>query len=160
MTDRMWEGLCRAAGREDLSADARFATSKARHENREALWALLEEAFLARTADEWVAILEREGVPAGTVNTLDRVVADPQIAERGMVIGLDAGDGRHIRVMGDPLFMKESRRSDHTYPPAAGENSADILSNVLGLPSEEIARLIGKGVIKGKAPTEPVEQET
>lgn len=160
MTPGMWERLCQAVGRDDLLADERFADGKARRENREALWAALEAAFLARPADEWVEILEREGVPVGTVNTLDRVVTDPQIRERGMVAELAAQDGRRVQVMGDPLFMQESRRSGATYPPAAGENSAEILSELLALPQERIEALIEAGVVKPAHGTQSQKQES
>lgn len=148
MTETMWARLCRVIGRPQMAEDERFATSKARHANKDAVRALLEEAFLQRPADEWVAMLEREGVPAGTVNTIDRVVSDPQIRHRGMVTELDAGDGRHVQVMGDPLFMQESRRTANSYPPAAGEHSAEVLRDVLGLAPDEIERLIAGGVIR------------
>ena len=147
MTEGMWRSLCRAIGREDALKDERFRTNAARHANRDAVHALLQEAFLQRPAEEWVAALEREGVPAGAVNTIDRVAADPQIRHRGMVAELAADDGRQVRVMGDPLFMQESRRPHSTYPPAAGEHSVEVLRDVLGLAAEEIDRLTRAGVV-------------
>lgn len=153
MTENMWRSLCRAIGREDLPEDERFRSSAARHANRDAVRALLQEAFLRRPAEEWVAALEREGVPAGAVNTIDRVVADPQIRHRGMVFELEAGDGRQVRVMGDPLFMQESRRVSNVYPPAAGEHSAEVLREVLGLSSDEIDRLTEARVVRAMSST-------
>jgi crotonobetainyl-CoA:carnitine CoA-transferase CaiB-like acyl-CoA transferase len=153
MTDSMWISLCRAIGREDVLADERFRTNATRHANRAAVHALLRQAFLERPAEEWVAALEREGVPAGAVNTIDRVAADPQIRHRGMVFELAAGDGRRVRVMGDPLFMAESRRAQYGYPPAAGENSTEVLGEVLGLSADEIARLTEAGVVRVRAAT-------
>ena len=100
-----------------------------------------------------LSALEREGVPAGAVNTIDRVAADPQIRHRGMVFELAAGDGRRVRVMGDPLFMAESRRAHYGYPPEAGENSAEVLAEVLGLSADEIARLADAGVVRVRAAT-------
>lgn len=147
MTQPMWERLCNVLGRDDLLCDERFADGKLRRENREALWEALEPAFLTRTADAWVEALEEEGVPVGTVNTLDRVVSDPQVVERGMVVNLDAADGRRVQVMGDPLFMQESRRASHTYPPAAGENSAEILAELLAMPQDRIEALVQSGAV-------------
>src|SRR5690606_8319822 len=76
-TERMWVGLCRALGCPDLAHDPRFATGQLRYDIRGALWPILEKAFLERTADEWVPLLEQEGIPVGVVNTLDRVMVDP-----------------------------------------------------------------------------------
>jgi crotonobetainyl-CoA:carnitine CoA-transferase CaiB-like acyl-CoA transferase len=150
MTEGMWRSLCRAVGRTDALEDERFRTAAARHANRDAVRALLQEAFLRRPAEEWVALLEREGVPAGAVNTIDRVAADPQIRHRGMVFELAAADGRRVRVMGDPLFMEESRRAQYGYPPAAGEHSAEVLGEVLGLSADEIDGLTQAGIVRSR----------
>jgi crotonobetainyl-CoA:carnitine CoA-transferase CaiB-like acyl-CoA transferase len=147
LTERMWASLCRVLGCEELVRDPRFATAADRSDNRAALWPMLEARFLARTADEWTAELDAAGVPVGVVNTIDRVVADPQIRHRGMVIELEADDGRRMAVMGDPFFMQETRRRCHSFPPIAGENTAAILGELLGLGSGEVASLIESGAV-------------
>jgi CoA:oxalate CoA-transferase len=147
LTERMWASLCRVLGCEELVGDARFAKAKDRSDNRAVLWPILEERFLARTADEWTVELDAAGVPVGVVNTVDRVAADPQLRHRGMVVELEAEDGRRVEVMGDPFFMQETRRRNHSFPPIAGENTSAILGELLGLGSEEIASLIDSGAV-------------
>jgi CoA:oxalate CoA-transferase len=158
LTERMWASLCRVLGCEELVRDPRFAKAGDRSDNRAVLWPMLEERFLARTADEWTVDLDAAGVPVGVVNTVDRVAADPQIAHRGMVVELRAEDGRRIEVMGDPFFMQETRRRSHSFPPIAGENTAAILGELLGLGGKEIANLIDSGAVlpagRAKAPAE------
>jgi crotonobetainyl-CoA:carnitine CoA-transferase CaiB-like acyl-CoA transferase len=66
--------------------EPRFATNPARVVHREALVPLLEAAIRQwRKADLYEA-LEAEGVPAGPINTVDEVFADPQVVARGMAI--------------------------------------------------------------------------
>ena len=151
-TERMWEGLCRALSLDPLRDDPRFRTNRDRYDNREILWTLLEEAFGRRTATEWVPLLEAQGVPVGVVNTLDRVVADPQIVHRNMVIELSDADGRRARVMGSPFHFEEAAAAVTTYPPKLGEHTARVLGDVLGLPPDELARLAANGTIVA-APT-------
>jgi crotonobetainyl-CoA:carnitine CoA-transferase CaiB-like acyl-CoA transferase len=151
-TERMWAGLCRALGRDELVGDPRFRTNRERYANRALLWPLLEAAFMERNADEWVLLLEREEIPVGVVNTLDRVVADPQIVERGMVLDLMAPDGRRASVMGNPLHMEGARSAHHGYPPAAGEHSIDILKGVLGLDAQTMDGLLASGTIRTREP--------
>ena len=62
------------------------------YQNRAELWALLEQAFKARPAAAWVALLEQESIPVAVVNAIDQVVADPQIQHRHMVSDLAAPD--------------------------------------------------------------------
>ena len=147
ISERMWQGLCRALGREDLADDPRFRTNRERHANRHALWPELEAAFRTRAADEWVPRLEREEVPVAVVNSLDRVMQDPQIRHRGMIAELDAADGRRARVMADPLAFREAGHGPDRFPPRLGEDSASVLRDALGLSDAEIRELVASGAV-------------
>ena len=147
LNDHMWQSLCSVLGCQELLADARFASARDRAKNRDVLVPLIEQRFLARPADEWMQLLEQEGVPVGVVNTIDNVAANPQIKHRGMILELAAADGRRARVAGDPFLFEEARRNAHTFPPTAGEHSAVILRDVLGLSTDQIRHLIETGAV-------------
>ncbi len=147
-TERMWAGVARVLGHEEWLTDPRFLTNKERLENRHALWPLMEAAFRTRNADEWIPLLEKEEIPVGVVNTLDRVMKDPQVLHRQMVLDLDSGDGRAARVVGNPMKFKETPPEETNYPPALGEDTAAVLKDVLDLSTDEIAELVrAKAVI-------------
>jgi crotonobetainyl-CoA:carnitine CoA-transferase CaiB-like acyl-CoA transferase len=146
-TERMWVGLCKALGLADLPEDSRFLNGQLRYKNRDELWPLLDAAFLARSADEWVPLLEREGIPVGVVNTLDRVMTDPQILAREMVMQVESAGGRRIRVMGNPIKLQEASLGHPSYPPALGENSAAVLSDVLGLTTADVESLTERKIL-------------
>jgi crotonobetainyl-CoA:carnitine CoA-transferase CaiB-like acyl-CoA transferase len=131
-----------------LDADPRFATPRVRFDNRLALWAVLEQAFKARPAAEWVALLGAESIPVATVNSLAEMVADPQIRHRGMVQELAAPDGRHARVMGNPIALADAPVAETRYPPRLGEDTAEVLFEVLGLSTEEVEELRLRGAVK------------
>jgi crotonobetainyl-CoA:carnitine CoA-transferase CaiB-like acyl-CoA transferase len=153
LTERMWAALCRVLGCPELVDDPGFATATDRSQNRARLWPILEQRFLARTAAEWMEALDAAGVPVGIVNTVDRVVVDPQIVHRGMVTELASGDGRRARVMGNPMLLQEAGRRSHGFPPASGEHTRAVLEEVLGLGGDAIARLIDAGAVT--APERP-----
>lgn len=146
-TERMWQGLCRALGLESLTDDPKFKTNRERYENRHELWPILEAAFLRAGASKWVGLLEENGVPVGVVNTLDRVLSDPQITHRGMVIDLAGEDGRRAKVMGNPMMFAESAPVSNSFPPALGENTEEVLQTVLGMTPSDIADLARSGAI-------------
>lgn len=141
-TERMWQGLARALGRNELLSDPRFTTNKERLANKHALWPILEDAFRARTADEWVTILEREEIPVGVVNTLDRVMKDPQILHRNMVLDLKSENGARARVTGNPMKFSDAPPEETIYPRALGADTAAVLKDVFHLSSGEIAELV------------------
>src|SRR6185503_5975307 len=105
------------------------------------------QAFKARPAADWVARLAAESVPVAVVNTLDQVVADPQIVHRGMVTELAAPDGRHARVMGNPIALADATGADMRFPPRLGEDTAEVLREVLGLSVDEIDELERRRIV-------------
>jgi len=149
-TERMWQGLARVLEREDLLTDARFATNKDRLSHRDELWPILNEAFRTRNAQDWLPLLEAEEIPVGVVNTLDRVVSDPQVLHRDMVLNLEGSDGRRSGVMGNPIKFKDADGEGKNYPPDLGAHTAAVLSEVLDLSDQEIADLIAAKAIIAK----------
>jgi crotonobetainyl-CoA:carnitine CoA-transferase CaiB-like acyl-CoA transferase len=147
LSEANWQAVCRVLGEPGLPSDPRFATARDRYHNRLSLWAYLEEAFKARPAADWVARLAAESVPVAVVNTLGQVVADPHIRHRGMVSELAAPDGRHARVMGSPIVLADAPRAPMRFPPRLGEDTADVLREVLGLSVDEIDELERKRVV-------------
>ena len=86
-------------------------------------------------------------VPAGPINTLDRVLADPQVRHRDMVVELTDRDGDSIKVAGTPLKFTGRSSCEHAYPHRLGADTADILRELLGMPEDEVARLAKEGVV-------------
>jgi crotonobetainyl-CoA:carnitine CoA-transferase CaiB-like acyl-CoA transferase len=84
--DRQFERLCAVLGLEDLAGDERFRTNPARVVNRSALIPMLEEAIAARGRRALSDELEAAGIPAGPINAVDAVFADPQVVHRGLRI--------------------------------------------------------------------------
>jgi CoA:oxalate CoA-transferase len=148
LSDRMWDSICKAVDGNDLATDPRFLTAGERAENRATLIPLLETKFAKRTAEEWMRIFDHEGVPVGVVNSVDRVVSDPQVTHRGIITEIASSDGRRVHVVGNPMRFSESRRDIDTYPPAAGEHSADILKAVLDMRDAEISELISSRAVR------------
>jgi crotonobetainyl-CoA:carnitine CoA-transferase CaiB-like acyl-CoA transferase len=147
LTERMWKKLCNVLGCDELITDPRFDAAGIRTKNRAQLLPLLQHQFSSRAAEQWMAKLDQQGIPAGVVNTIDRVVADPQILHRKMVVELASDDGRRIRTIDSPMLFEEVPRRSGSYPPAAGEHTRGILKEVLGLHEGEIDRLVASGAI-------------
>jgi CoA:oxalate CoA-transferase len=148
ITETNWQALCRVLQKPALADDPRFATNRDRYQNRTALWAMLEDDFKARPAAAWVALCEQESIPVAVVASIDQVVADPQIRHRHMVAELTAPDGRHAQVMGNPIALADTPAPAPRFPPRLGENTAEVLRDVLGLKAGEIDELVRKGVVK------------
>lgn len=150
VTERMWATLCEILNCTELIKDPRFVAAEDRKINRATLIPILQRRFLLEPAEEWMRRCDQKGVPAGIVNKLDRVMADPQISHRGMVVELTGKDDRHARVIGDPIFFQEAKRPIPKYPPASGEHTFAILESVLGLEESEIQALVASGAAQAR----------
>jgi CoA:oxalate CoA-transferase len=149
-TERMWQGVARVLGREDLLSDPRFSTNTKRLENKHLLWPILEDAFRAKNAEEWIPLLEAEEIPVGVVNPLDRAMKDPQVLHRQMVLDLEGENGERARVTGNPMKFSDTSPEERNYPRALGADTAAVLGEVLNLSQGEIAELVRvKAVVAG-----------
>jgi len=147
-TERMWKGLCVALDREALAEDSRFLTNEERFANREALWPILEDAFAAKEAKDWVPLLLEQGVPVGEVNQLSDTFADEQVLHRQMLLPLEHPDGDTTRVAGNPLKFRDAPEGDYRYPPGLGEDTRDVVCGVLGVSADDYDELHEKGVVR------------
>ncbi len=136
-----FEAACRVVGRPDLIDDVRFHDRQSRLDNRQALTGELEAAMQAKSADQWTAELNAAGVPAGPVLSVSEALAQPQIAERGMI-----GAFENVPGVGDIRFARtgikidgEALKTDRP-PPLLAQHTDELLAE-LGLSEAEIAEL-------------------
>ncbi|WP_284262796.1 CaiB/BaiF CoA transferase family protein [Roseicyclus amphidinii] len=146
--DEQWLALARHLGRDDLLSDPRFATREDRKANRHALRAELETVLTARPARDWATELNALGVPAGEVLGVPEVLAHPQVTGRDFLARFEdvPGVGRPIDLVRIGAMIDGQRPSVAAPPPALGQDSADILSD-LGYSAAEIETLRAEGVI-------------
>ncbi len=120
--DGQFARLCQVLGLDGVAADPRFATNAVRVEHRDTLTALLSDKTRQWARDDLLAALEKAVVPAGPINTVEDVLADPQIIHRGMQIAPDGVPGLRtpIRFEGAPAPVS-GRPS-----PKLGEHDSEI----------------------------------
>jgi crotonobetainyl-CoA:carnitine CoA-transferase CaiB-like acyl-CoA transferase len=146
-SDKLWRLFCPLLGLPELVDDPRFVTNAARNANRPALIDALQEAFLTKSYEEWETILLPAGVPMGAINTLDAVVAHPQVAARGSLVECEHPVAGRLRMVGPPVRLSETPGAVRTPAPLLGQHTDDVLKSRLGLDDAELARLRSARVI-------------
>jgi CoA:oxalate CoA-transferase len=146
--ENFWRRLCEALGEAALADDPRFATNALRVENRAALIPQLERMFRLRTVDEWLERLRAAQVPAAPVNNLDRAFAEPPVAERQMIVEYDHPEVGRVRLPGNPIKMSGVTDTISNPAPRLGEHTDSVLSELLSLSPEMIAKLRAEGAVR------------
>jgi glutaryl-CoA transferase len=146
LTNAFFKRLCAAIEREDLLADPRFATNDLRVKHRDDIVPILSAIFRTRDCAEWIALLESHDIPACRVNSLDDILAHPQIAANGAVVErTDERRGR-IRTLGPPVKLSATPTGVERLAPALGEHTDAVLRE-FGLGDAEIAALRAARVV-------------
>ena len=129
--DGQFRRLCLVLGQVELGGDPYYASNPARVTNRVTLVARLSALTLGWSRDDLLAALEREGVPAGPINTIADVFADPQVRHRGLQLDLpaDAAAGGSIPGVRTPLIIDGMPAAHDRPSPGLGEHSADVLGD-------------------------------
>ena len=146
--DALWVKLCGVIDRPDLANNKNFCTNKLRTQHITELNAELDKILRAKTADEWIQIIDKAGIPCGPINTIDKVMADKQVLSRNMSVEVEDERAGTIKIAGNPIKMSSITEKPYRRPaPEIGENNLEIYSGLLGLSSEEIDQLKVNGVI-------------
>jgi crotonobetainyl-CoA:carnitine CoA-transferase CaiB-like acyl-CoA transferase len=120
--DGQFAKLCRLLALPELAGQARFASNADRVRHREALTGALAPAIALRRKDELLAALAAAGVPAGPINDVAQVFADPQVAARGLRLDLAGLPG-----VASPIVMDGKRQTSDRASPALDADRAEVL---------------------------------
>ena len=145
-SERQWLRFCDTLGTPELATDSRFATNGDRVLNRSELRPLLEARFRSRGAQEWLAALDAASIPCGPINDIVAAFASDQAQALRMTEDQVHPAWGAIRQVGVPFQLAETPATIRTPPPALGEHTAEILSE-LGFDAPRIADLRTRGVI-------------
>jgi formyl-CoA transferase len=145
--DEQWQRFCVAAGVAAWAQDPRFATNPERVANRETLVPLVQGLLRGKTVAEWLQLCADADVPAGPVNTIDRVFTDQQALTRGMLVQMPHPTIGFVRLAGTPLNLSATPTQMRLPPPLLGEHTDTILRTLLGLDTDAIAELHRDGVV-------------
>ena len=143
-TDRHWKAFFALAGCPQRSADPRYATISGRTENVAELYAEVEELLGERTSGEWLADLERADIPAGPVNALEDLLADPHLAGQELFRRVHHPSEDETLQIGPPARFSRSPADVRRPAPLLGQHTAEVLREA-GLAESEIDALLRHG---------------
>ena len=145
--DTQFRKFCDLAGLDGLADNPDYATNKARVINRAALLPHVEAVFRQQTTEWWLDQLAAIGVPAGPINPLNKVFAEPQAVHRGLGMQIEDDLTGSIPSVASPLRLGATPPQAAAPPPRLGAHSRAVLRKILTMDEARIDALIDSGVI-------------
>ena len=135
--DRLWTKLCNILGKPELLTDSRFNTNSNRTANVQKLTAILNEVFSKKTIDEWMRVLEEAELPCAPINTVEKIINDPQIKARNMIVEIEHPVAGNLKMAGIPVKLSATPGAIERPAPLLGQHTAELMNELLGWDEEK-----------------------
>ena len=145
--DMLWERFCKAINKTDLLKDPRFSTNPQRSENYQALKPIITHWSKIKTVQEVLDILLQAGVPVGEVNTIDKIVEDPNVKLREMIVEVEHPQAGKVKITDSPIKLSLTPGKVEKASPLLGQHTEEILKKLLGFSKEKINSLKKEGIV-------------
>jgi len=146
--DNLWIKMCNVIGASNLTEDDRFTGNEDRTNNIDVLIPILDNIFASKTVAEWCEIFENAGIPHSPINTIDKVMENPQLKARNMLVEVSSEQTGKVIIAGNPIKMTSiPELPTKGLIPEIGQHNFEIYSKWLGLSDEEIKKLKEENVI-------------
>ncbi|MBV8169602.1 MAG: CoA transferase, partial [Alphaproteobacteria bacterium] len=107
----------------------------------------IQTLLRTRPRDQWLEKFRAARVPAGPINRVDEVAADPVLQARGLLYRLDTDDGRAIPQVGTGFLLNGQPNRPRSAPSRLGADTHAVLRDLLGYDAEKIDVLKAAGII-------------
>ena len=137
-----WPRIARVLDMEWMIDDPQWNSTAARAFMKPLMCDLLErEGFQKAAAEDWLEILRAEDIPSSWLNTLDEVIKDPQVIHNKAVISMHHPKYGDVQGINCPIRIVGATTGEHSPPPVLGENTKDVLRDILCYSDEQLAEL-------------------
>jgi len=145
--DKLFNLMAEVMNMPELPNDERFKSNPLRVENNASLKAIVESWLKDYTIDEAVDMLLAKGVPAGPINTIERVTKDPHIAvAREMFVEIEHPKAGKMKITGNQIKLSETPVQFDRPAPLLGQHNREVLSELLGIEGAQYDALEAQGV--------------
>ena len=131
--DGQFARFCAVLGAPELAQAGDYATNPERVAHRAALVPQLSALTAAFRRDDLLAALEKQGVPAGPINTVPQVFEDPQVVHRGLKVDLPEAGGGTVPAVASPIVLDGIRQVAKAASPRLGADTEAVLERLKGL---------------------------
>ena len=136
-----WPRIARVINKEWMIDDPRFKDQLSRLMNKQALEDELEAALKEHDTATWIDLMRVEDIPCSPINTIDKVLEDPQVQHNNIVLNMEHPEYGKLKAVGCPIRVQGTCEGTNDAPPMLGEHTEQVLKSLLGWSDEKIAAL-------------------
>ena len=129
--DGQFRRLCKILGIDAVADDQRYSTNKARVAHKVEVRQLVSTETLKWLKRDLLTACETNAVPAGPINSIEEMFADPQVEARGLRVDLEAADGTVIPGVRTPIVLSETPLHYSRPSPRLGEHQQEVLAELI-----------------------------
>jgi crotonobetainyl-CoA:carnitine CoA-transferase CaiB-like acyl-CoA transferase len=145
-SDNLWRKFCAIAGLDAIVDDPKFRTNPERVAHRPETIEHVQAALAKHPVAFWIETLSQAGVPCSPINTIAQLLEHPHTDATGLVLDYEHPVGGPTKAVGQPIVLDDATRTAGLPPPTHGQHTEEILREI-GLSSDKIEKLRGRGVI-------------
>tara|TARA_B100000686_G_scaffold117389_1_gene124615 strand:+ start:14417 stop:15634 length:1218 start_codon:yes stop_codon:yes gene_type:complete len=145
--DGQFRRFCELSDQSHLAQDPRFVANRDRVKHRAQLIEVLVPLMRGKNTGDWLNLLEPGGIPCGRINSIDETLNDPQVLHRQMRTHAPHSSLGEIDLLGSPLKLSDTPGEVRRAPPVLGEDTDQVLRDVLGYEDSAISALHADGVV-------------
>lgn len=145
--DVLWEKFCEIFNLSDLLNNPKYSSNALRVKNQKSLSLEIQKAIKNLSTQDCIDRLENAGIPCGPINTLDKVISDPQVRARNLIVEMNHKKAGKVKTLAFPVKLSKTPANIRLAPPLLGEHTIEIL-NKLGYQDNKIMQLEKEGVIE------------
>jgi len=126
----VWKRFWRAVGDPDYGARPEFASNADRRHSRVEIVAHIQEILRGKSQETWLAAFAAARVPAGPINSVAELSADPEFHRRGLIFSLKDETGRVVPQIGLGIQIDGQWCVPRSAPPTLGQHTAEFIGTV------------------------------
>ncbi|MEE8414314.1 MAG: CaiB/BaiF CoA-transferase family protein [Dehalococcoidales bacterium] len=142
-----WPLFCAVIGRLELMDDERYQTGESRTRHYAELEPILSEVMKTKTTEQWIEELTEVGIPCGPINNIDQVASHPQVLAREMITEVVHPRLGKVKLINSPIKLSRTPAGIKGVAPDLGQDTEQLLNELLGMSEAEIDKLGESGVI-------------